>query len=198
MIIWMNVHVVLNKTVVNRDNLCGSHLQSQSEMYLWLLVVALMKKMITWWVVQKIRVSVTRLSVRSLNHRLDSADFNTKSVYVIGHCCRGRDECISCPEGGCWYYFRVTFCPSAAILADTYFDLSWEKFHNHLPSSCGLPEQVSARPKMTRWPKKNGSAQLFCVTSTNWSQCSVKRFYWIFVASLSLNFWAHCLQELSI
>ena len=47
MIIWMNVHVVLNKTVVNHDNLCGSHLQSQSEMYLWLLVVALMKKMIT-------------------------------------------------------------------------------------------------------------------------------------------------------
>lgn len=26
-----NVHVVLNKTVVNHDNLCGSHLQHQSE-----------------------------------------------------------------------------------------------------------------------------------------------------------------------
>ena len=44
------VHVVLNKTVVNHDNLCGSRLQRQSEMYLWLLIIiiALMKKRIIW------------------------------------------------------------------------------------------------------------------------------------------------------
>ena len=66
---------------------------------------------------------------------------------VTGHCCWGRNECISCLERSRWHYFRVAFCPSAAILADVDYHLSWEEFNHHFPPSRELFVPISPKWK---------------------------------------------------
>ena len=74
---------------------------------------------------------------------------------LAGDCRRGRDECISCTEGGCGDHLWVTVSPTATLLADAHHYFSWKEFHYPLPTASQLFVQISSEwRKITKWRLK--------------------------------------------